>query len=185
MLFPLSKASWIFLSARKESIQLHNDFGNNKIRSKKIVGLNVIDVDTYKAYCEERNKKIQDQKNKTAIRVAKKQETANKKAIKEAAKVAKQAAKQINAKTAKQTNRKIKQNYHASSTSIQQTDQDPESEDEIQLFVEKSEKRVEAQIITEYAVGDDKLTKPTRTRRIPVRFRLLLFFFKFESTWSL
>jgi hypothetical protein len=88
--------------------------------------LKIINADTYKAYCEERNKKIQDQKNKTAVRAIKKQEAINKKVIKEAAKIAKQATnakavKQINAKIAKQTNRKIKQNYHASSILIQQT----------------------------------------------------------------
>jgi hypothetical protein len=48
------------------------DAANKKIRSKKIVRLKVIDADTYKAYREERNKKIQDQKNKAAIRAAKK-----------------------------------------------------------------------------------------------------------------
>jgi hypothetical protein len=77
--------------------------------------LKIINADTHKTYCEERNKKIQDQKNKAAIRIAKKQEAVNKKAIKEAAKVAKQVVKQTNAKTAKQTNRKVKQNYYASS----------------------------------------------------------------------
>jgi hypothetical protein len=48
------------------------DATNKKIRSKKIVGLKIIDADTYKTYCEERNKKIQDQKDKAAIRIAKK-----------------------------------------------------------------------------------------------------------------
>jgi hypothetical protein len=70
--------------------------------------LKIIDADTYKAYYEERNKKIQNQKDKTAIRAAKKQEAANKKAMKEAAKVAKQTVKQTNAKAAKQTKGKAK-----------------------------------------------------------------------------
>jgi hypothetical protein len=87
--------------------------------------------------------------------------------MKKAAKVAKQTVKQINAKAAKQTNRKAKQNYHASS--IQQTNQDHESEGEIQLFIGESEEGVEAQ--TKPAVIDDRLTRPTRTRRIPVRFQ--------------
>jgi hypothetical protein len=51
--------------------------------------LKIINTDTYKAYCEERNKKIQNKKDKTAIQAAKKKETANKKIMKEAAKVAK------------------------------------------------------------------------------------------------
>jgi hypothetical protein len=49
----------------------------------------VINADTYKAYCEERNKKIQNKKDKAAIQAAKKKEAANKKVIKKAAKVAK------------------------------------------------------------------------------------------------
>jgi hypothetical protein len=49
----------------------------------------MIDTDTYKTYCEKRNKKIQDKKDKAAIQTAKKKEAANKKAIKEIAKIAK------------------------------------------------------------------------------------------------
>jgi hypothetical protein len=53
----------------------------------------MINIDTYQTYCEERNKKIRDKKDKAAIQAAKNKEAANKEAIKEAAKVAKQAAK--------------------------------------------------------------------------------------------
>jgi hypothetical protein len=65
------------------------DAVNKKIRSKKIIELKIIDTNTYKAYYKERNKKIQNQKNKTAIRTVKKQKTTNKKIMKEAAKVTK------------------------------------------------------------------------------------------------
>jgi hypothetical protein len=67
--------------------------------------------------------------------------------------VAKQTNAQTNAQIAKQTNRKVKQ-------AIQQIDQSHELGE-----------GMEVQITAESARVDDRLIRPTRTRRIPVRFR--------------